>query len=74
MSRPVLPWVPRGLNRAQAASYIGVSPGTFDRLVAEGKMPTPKRVGARVLFDREAIDLAFSVLGEDSADRNDWDV
>jgi hypothetical protein len=25
---------PRGLSRAQAAEYVGVSPSTFDKLVA----------------------------------------
>jgi len=36
-------------------------------------MPRPKRVGARLIFDREAIDLAFSALGEEAESTNDFD-
>ncbi len=45
----------------------------FDKLVTDGLMPKPKRVGARVIFDRDALDLAFSSLGEDGEPKNDWD-
>ena len=43
---------PRGLNREEAARYVGVSATTFDRLIAEGRMPKPLRVGKRVIWDR----------------------
>lgn len=64
---------PRGLGRAEAARYVGVSPGTFDKLVSEGLMPPPKRVRTRLIFDKQAIDLAFSALGEEGESRNDFD-
>lgn len=64
---------PRGLNRAEAARYVGVSPGTFDKLVSDGLMPKPKRVRTRLIFDREAIDLAFSALGDEGESKNDFD-
>jgi excisionase family DNA binding protein len=64
---------PRGLSRTEAARYVGVSPGTFDKLVADGLMPRPKQVRSRLVFDREAIDLAFSALGEEGERVNDWD-
>ena len=35
---------PRGLCREVAAVYIGVSPGTFDQMVTDGRMPGPKVV------------------------------
>jgi excisionase family DNA binding protein len=63
----------RGLSRAEAARYVGVSPGTFDKLVSDGLMPKAKRVRTRLIFDREAIDLAFSALGDDGESKNDWD-
>lgn len=70
----VLPFdCPRGLNREHAARYVGVSPGTFDQLVRDGRMPKPKRVGARLLFDRNALDLAFDALGEEPVATNDFD-
>ncbi|GAA0569522.1 hypothetical protein GCM10009099_04020 [Caenispirillum bisanense] len=66
---------PRGLSREAAAGYVGVSPGTFDKLVSEGAMPRPKRVGARKLWDRAALDIAFEALPVDgaSSDVNPWD-
>ncbi len=73
MTRPFPFDCPRGLNRAEAARYVGVSPGTFDKLVQEGLMPAPKRVKARRIYDRQAIDVAFSALGEEGESRNDFD-
>jgi predicted DNA-binding transcriptional regulator AlpA len=71
-----LPFIPRGLSRVEAARYIGVSPGTFDKLVGEGTMPKPKQIRARRVWDREAIDLAFANLdggADDSDEPNDFD-
>ena len=46
--------MPRGLSRVQAAEKIGVSPTKFDELVGDGRMPKPKRVDARRLWDTKA--------------------
>ena len=62
---------PRGLNREIAATYIGVSPSKFDELVQQGKMPLPKRIDRRKLWDRRAIDSAFDVLQDDLSDNDD---
>jgi len=59
-----IPYPPRGLGREDAARYIGVSPSTFDRLVAEGRMPRPAHIGKRVVWDRLKLDAAFSDLDE----------
>lgn len=64
---------PRGLNRVEAARYVGVSPGTFDKLVEDGLMPRPVRVRARLIYDKQAIDLAFSALGEEAGFVNEFD-
>lgn len=69
----------RGLCRVEAAGYIGVSPTTFDKLVADKMMPGPKRVGTRKIWDCRALDLAFGDLpGDDTStnvggDDNEWD-
>ena len=70
---PSLP--PRGLSRVEAAAYIGVSPGLFDAMVTDGRMPCPKRVNARTLWDRLALDAAFAALPDDGHNResNPWD-
>lgn len=56
MSRPLPFQCPRGLNRLEVARYVGVSATTFDKLVADGKMPKPKEVGARRVYDRVHLD------------------
>lgn len=70
---PALPHLPpRGLSRTQAAAYIGVSPSLFDMMVADGRMPGPKHINARRVWDRHKLDEAFDALpGED--ERNPWD-
>lgn len=68
---PSLP--PRGLCRVTAAAYLGISPTTFDGMVQDGRMPGPKRIGARKVWDRHALDLAFVALPGDG-DANPWDM
>ena len=65
---------PRGLSRIEAAAYIGVSPSLFDKMVEDGRMPKPKHVNARVIWDRNKLDSAFEAIpdGSDSAD-DVWD-
>jgi hypothetical protein len=65
--RDVLPssLPPRGLSRVVAAAYIGVSVSFFDILVADGRMPQPKRINSRKLWDRLALDAAFEALPDD---------
>lgn len=46
----------RGLNREEAAYYLGVSPGTLDKLVNEGRMPAPVPFGRRRVWDKRALD------------------
>lgn len=55
---------PRGLNRCEAAAYIGVSPSLFDAMVKDGRMPRPKRINSRLVWDRRQLDLAFDALPE----------
>ena len=68
---------PRGLSRAEAAGYVGVSPSLFDQMVADSRMPQPKEINSRLVWDRWEVDRAFSALpnrhGGASADRNPWD-
>jgi predicted DNA-binding transcriptional regulator AlpA len=61
---------PRGLSRVQAAAYIGVSPSLFDEMVKDGRMPQPKRINGRVVWDRFLLDAAFAEL-PDGKDRDD---
>lgn len=62
--------VPRGLSRISAAAYVGVSVTFFDQLVDDGRMPQPKRVNTRKLWDRWAIDAAFDALPDEVDSRS----
>ena len=64
---------PRGLSREQAAAYVGISPSLFDILVKDGRMPAPKRVNARTVWDRLQLDAAFAALPSNDASLNPWD-
>jgi hypothetical protein len=57
---------PRGMSRDEAARYIGVGATKFDEMVADRRMPRPKRVDGRVIWDRLRIEAAFSDLSEDT--------
>jgi hypothetical protein len=67
----------RGLSREQAANYIGIGPTKFDKMVKDGRMPRPKRVDGRRVYDLRKLDAAFDALEEDDADKpedpNPWD-
>jgi hypothetical protein len=70
---PSLP--PRGLSRSQAAEYVGVSPSLFDEMIRDGRMPQPKRVNTRKIWDRKLLDLAFDALPcETNEIAEDWTV
>lgn len=70
----VLPPAQRGLSRSLAAGYIGVSVTKFDELVLDGRMPKPKKVDSRKIWDVHALDQAFEALpGDGDADKNPWD-
>lgn len=65
---------PRGLSRVEAAQYIGVSPSLFDEMVKDGRMPTPKPINARKVWDRLKLDQAFEALPDSAgAGDNPWD-
>lgn len=64
---------PRGLSRVQAAEYIGVGVTKFDELVVDGRMPRPKRIDGRTVWDRIRVDEAFAALDEVGGGSNEWD-
>ncbi len=65
----------RGLSRLEAAIYVGVSPGKFDELVRDGRMPAPKRIDSRKLWDIRELDVAFDALPDETQNAaEDWTV
>lgn len=64
MARNPLPdgVLPRGLSDDQAAAYVGVGATLFAQMVKDGRMPPPKQVGGRRVWDIRQLDRAFDKL------------
>jgi hypothetical protein len=64
----------RGLSREEAAIYLGISPVKFDDLRRDGKVPAPRLIGERKVWDIHELDLAFDELPRDNAatTKNSW--
>jgi hypothetical protein len=58
----------RGLDENDAAVYLSLSPSYFRKLVMDRRMPRPRRVGARRIWDVEELDLAFRALPREGGD------
>ncbi len=56
---------PRGLSRTKAAAYVGISPGKFDQLVSDGRMPKPIRIDRRKIWDLRRVDEAFDAFNDE---------
>jgi len=64
----------RGLSRMESAEYIGIGATKFDTMVTDGRMPKPKKIDGRRVWDVRLLDLAFEALpGGEDADYNPWD-
>lgn len=62
----------RGLSRDEAAMYVGIGTTKFDEMVEDGRMPKPRLIDTRKVWDIRALDLAFDDLpGEDKGSA--WD-
>jgi predicted DNA-binding transcriptional regulator AlpA len=71
--RDVLPFSlpPRGLSRVVAAAYVGVGVTLFDRMVADGLMPKPKKIARRLVWCRFKLDEAFAALPDEDGEGDD---
>ena len=65
----------RGLSRCEAAMYIGISASKFDELVRDGRMPGPKRIDCRKVWDVRDLDVAFDALPSENpqSQGSSWD-
>ena len=54
--------------------YVGISPCKFDELVNDGRMPRPRRLDTRKIWDVRDLDVAFDELPmEGEAQDQSWD-
>ncbi|WP_316197039.1 hypothetical protein [Bradyrhizobium sp. SZCCHNS3053] len=58
---PLLPVV-FGLGEIEAAAAIGVSASKFRALVKESRMPRPRRIDRRFIWDVDELRAAFKAL------------
>jgi excisionase family DNA binding protein len=63
-----LAYPPRLLRADRAAAYLGMGERTFLRLVADGKLPKPKRIGGVVAWDRYRLDACIDDTDDDVVD------
>jgi predicted DNA-binding transcriptional regulator AlpA len=65
----------RGLSRDEAAIFVGVSATKFDEMVRDRRMPAPKKIDGRVVWDMMKLDRAFEALPDQdgASDVNPWD-
>lgn len=59
------------LSREEAAASIGISVGTFNELVEQGRMPRATLIGKRKVWDTDELRLAFKALPKDGEEVED---
>ena len=65
----------RGLSESEAALYVGLGVTKFASLVRDGRMPRPRLIDTRRIWDVDDLDAAFRDLpieGEEPK-KNSWD-
>jgi predicted DNA-binding transcriptional regulator AlpA len=62
----------RGLDRAEAATYVGVSQVVFDQMVNDGRLPEPIEINGERVWDLVRLDKAFDALSGLHQARNPW--
>lgn len=70
MPRPEMPYWPAAMKRKTAAAYLDMGESAFLRLVEEGIMPQPFRLGRTDHWSRVSIDNAIAKLFGD--EETDW--
>lgn len=78
-ARPCLPLESRiAFSREEAAACLGISRNLFNAMVSDGRMPAPRVVNDRRLWDVEEVKAAFRAIprkGETASTppSNPWD-
>lgn len=61
-----------GLSADEAGAAIGVSVGTFREMVADKRMPRPRKIGSRLVWDVDELRAAFKSLPRDGECDDIW--
>jgi excisionase family DNA binding protein len=62
-----------GLSAREAADAIGVSPNTFLKMVDDGRMPRPRCIGSRNVWDVDEVYSCFKSLPHDQQNEDEAD-
>lgn len=73
-----------GLNREQSAAFVGISPSLFDKMIEAGKMPHPRLMFGRNVWDVDELVISFKAIphkieemaetiNEEQSQGNAWD-
>lgn len=55
---------PRLLGKREVAVYLGISLSTVIRWHKSGELPAPIKLGKRILWDRQQLDLMIEAIRE----------
>jgi len=59
---------------SQSASYIGIGGTLFREMVSDGRMPQPRIINTKEIWDTQELDFAFDKLPHKQANSNNpWD-
>ena len=65
---------PRLVDRLAAAAFVGVSPTKFDEMVGDGRMPRPKRIDRRKLWDVRSLNAKVDELPDDKPSKPEREI
>ena len=60
----------RGLNARESAIYIGVGLSKFDEWVELKKMPEPRQIDSRMVWDKHELDEYFNQIPHRNSKNN----
>jgi predicted DNA-binding transcriptional regulator AlpA len=61
----------RGLSEPEAALYIGLSASKFRSLVKDGRLPKPRVIDTRRIWDVDDLDAAFKAFPLEGGEETD---
>jgi hypothetical protein len=74
--REIMPFLPIvfGLGESEAAAAIGISASKFRMLVVDKRMPSPRRLDGRNIWDVDELRAAFKAIPheDESKKGNSW--
>ncbi|MBM3654788.1 MAG: hypothetical protein FJX06_18590 [Alphaproteobacteria bacterium] len=63
----------RGVCAEEAALYLGIGVSLFRVMVSDGRMPRPRMINARRVWDVDDLDAAFKSLPREGGERAEED-